>query len=84
MSLLVTSEILGLFFNTLTDNDRYSLCNSEYVLQLIQMIFSKRKKSFSQFFCKFLKFTSNFEHSGKKNDSHSLCIYEVTDCEKSG
>ena len=71
MSLLVTSEILALFFNTLTDNDRYSLCNSEYVPQLIQMIFSKRKKSFSQFFCKFLKFTSNFEHSGKKNDSHS-------------
>ena len=32
MSMLVKSEILGLFFNTVTADDKYSLRNSENLL----------------------------------------------------
>ena len=32
MSMLVKSEILGLFFNTVTADDKYSLQNSENLL----------------------------------------------------
>ena len=37
MSLFVKSEILGLFVNTLTADDKYSLHNSENLTQPIQM-----------------------------------------------
>ena len=37
MFILLICGILGLFFNTLTANENYSLCNSENLLQLIQM-----------------------------------------------
>ena len=40
--------------------------------------------TFSQFFAAFLKFTSNFEHFEKQDDVHSLCIFQVTDCERRG
>ena len=37
MSLFVKSEILGLFVNTLTADDKYSLHNSKNLTQPIQM-----------------------------------------------
>ena len=58
-SLLVISEILWLFINTLTADEKYSLRNRENLLQLIQMILSEKQKSFNQFLAAFLKFTSN-------------------------
>ena len=51
MSLLVIGQILGLFVNTLTPDDKYSLRNSEFLLQTIEMQLSKKQKTFSQFFC---------------------------------
>ena len=60
MSLLVIGQILGLFVNTLTPDDKYSLRNSEFLLQPIEMQLSKKQKTFSQFFANFLKITSNF------------------------
>ena len=78
MSLLVMSEILRLFINTLTADDSYFVHNKEHLRQLIQMQFSKKQKSFYQNFGTFLKFTSNFEQFEKKNDSHSICISEIT------
>ena len=60
MSLLVIGQILGLFVNTLTPDDKYSLRNSEFLLQTIEMQLSKKQKTFSQFFANFLKITSNF------------------------
>ena len=60
MSLLVIGQILGLFVNTLTTDDKYSLRNSEFLLQTIEMQLSKKQKTFSQFFANFLKITSNF------------------------
>ena len=51
MSLLVIFEILELFVNTLTPNDKYSLCNSEYLPQRIQMQLSKKRRNVFSFFC---------------------------------
>ena len=46
---------------------------------------SQKKQTFSQFFSAFLKCNLNFEHFQKKKDeSHSLCISEITDHEKHG
>ena len=59
MSLLVISEILWLFINTLTADEKYSFRNRENLLPAIQMILSKKQKIFNQFLAAFLKFTSN-------------------------
>ena len=44
MPLLVICEILGHFVNTLTPDDKYSLRNSEPLLQPIQTQLSKKQK----------------------------------------
>ena len=74
MSLLLLSEILGLFVNIMTAYDRYSLPNSENLVQPIQMQLSQKQKTFSQSFATFLKTTSNFQ---KKDDPHSFCVFEI-------
>ena len=51
MSVLVTSEIIGLFF---------ILCNSENLRQPNQMQLSKKQKTFSEYSPPFLKSTSIF------------------------
>ena len=66
MSLLVISEILGLFVNTLSSYDKYSLCNSENLWQPIQMLLAKKQKTYFEFFAPFLKSTSNCEYFEKK------------------
>ena len=66
MSFLVTCEILRLFVNTLTVDDKYSLRNRENLRQTIEMQFSKKQRSFKWYFTGFLKSTSNFEHFEKK------------------
>ena len=60
------SGILGLFVNTLTGDDKYSLRNSENLQQPIQMQLSNKQRTFFQFFALFLKSTSNFKLFGKK------------------
>ena len=57
MSLLVISEILELFVNTLSSDDSYSSHKRENFLQTIQMQLSKKLKTFYQFFIAFLKST---------------------------
>ena len=71
-----------MFVNTLTANDKYSLLNRRNLTQPIQVLLSDKVKSFSQFFCAFLKFTLNFEHFQKKDDPHSRCISEIAVSEK--
>ena len=53
MSLLVICGILGLFINTLTEDDKYFLRNSENLPQPIQMQISKKQKTFSQVLLRF-------------------------------
>ena len=84
MSLLVIWEILGHFVNALTADDKYSLCNSENLLQLIQMQLPRKLKTLSEIFAPFIKYISYFKHFEKKDEPQSLCIYEITGYESLG
>ena len=64
--MLVLCKISGLFLNTLTDDDKYSLLYRDNLTQPIQILLSQKQKTFSQFFSGFLKRTLNFEHFQKK------------------
>ena len=66
MPLLVISEILGLFINTLTADVQYFLPNTEYLLEPIKIQLSKEKSFFSQFSVVFVKFASNFKQFEKR------------------
>ena len=66
MSLLVISEILGLFVNPMSTYDKYSLPNRDNLPQPIQMHVSKRGKTFSQFFAAFPETKSNFQDFEQK------------------
>ena len=48
------------------------------------MQLSKKQETFSEFFFGFLKYSLNFEHLQKKDDSQSSDISEITDSEKHG
>ena len=65
-SLLVIREILRLFVNTFTPNDKYSFLNREYLTQRIHMYLSKLQKHTSEIFSPFLKSRLNFEHIQEK------------------
>ena len=64
--MLVLCKILGLFVNTLSEDDRYCLLYKDNLLQQIQILLSQKQKTFSQFFSPFLKSTLNFQHFQKK------------------
>ena len=82
MSPLVLRKILGVFVNISTADDKYRVQYCENLPVPIQMQLSQNRKNVSQFFVPFLKSTSNFQHFGRKDDRHSWCICEITDCEK--
>ena len=65
-SLLVIREILRLFVNTFTPNDKYSFLNREYLTQRIHMYLSQLHKHSSEIFSPFLKSRLNFEHIQEK------------------
>ena len=46
------------------------------------MELSQKPKPFSQFFIAFLNSTSNSEYCGKKDERHSVSIFEIIDCKK--
>ena len=64
--MLVLCKILGLFVNTLSEDDKYCLLYNDNLLQPIQILLSQKQKTFSEFFSAFLKSTLNFEHFEKK------------------
>ena len=64
--MLVLCKILGLFVNTLSEDDRYCLLYKDNLTQPIQILLSQKQKTFSQFFSPFLKSTLNFERFQKK------------------
>ena len=64
--MLVLCKILGLFVNTLSEDERYCLLYKDNLLQPIQILLSQKQKTFSQFFSPFLKSTLNFERFQKK------------------
>ena len=62
----MTWKTLTPFFKTLTADDMYSLLSRDNLKQPNQMHLSQKQKTFPQFFCAFLKSTSNFQDSEKK------------------
>ena len=76
--MLVLCKLSGLFLNTLTDDDKYSLLYRDNLTQPIQILLSQKQKTFSEFFSAFLKSTLNLEHFQKNDDPHSRCICEIT------
>ena len=81
-SLLVICKISRTFPNTLSGDGKYSLFNRDNLKQPIQMQFSLKQKTFSNFFAAFLKSSFNFEDFFKKGDPHCWCISEITDPQK--
>ena len=65
-NLLVICKIWGLFVNSLTADDKFSLFNRHNITQTIQMQLSKKEISFFGFFTESLKSKSTFEHFEKK------------------
>ena len=78
---LVRSEVLGQFVNTLTANSKHSRQNRENLSQQVPMLTSLKLKSCSRLFIAFLKSTLNFEFLEEKYQSHSLSIMEIINCE---
>ena len=70
MSLLVICKILALFVNTLAADDKYSLLNRHNLWQPLQMQLYRKQKHFLNFFARFRKSRSIFEHFQKKDDPH--------------
>ena len=73
--MLVLHKILRLFVETLTDDDKHSLLYRDNLMQPIQILLSQKQKTFSELFSSFSKSTLNFEHSRKKHDPHSRCLF---------
>ena len=82
MSVLVVSKILRPFVNALTADDKCSLDKRELLKKAIQIQLSKELKTFSIFFVAVPKSLLNFEHLLKKDEPHSLCIFEMIDAER--
>ena len=69
--MLVLCKSLRLLVKTLTEDEKYSLLYRENLTEPIQILLSQKRKTFSEFFCAFSKFTLNFEHFQEKYDPHS-------------
>ena len=77
-------EILRLFLNALTADDKYS---SNYMQNLQQQFLaplSHKQKTFPGFLIEFLKCAWNLEHFQKKDEYPSLIISEIIDTERRG
>ena len=77
-------EILRLFVNALTADDKYSGSNMQTLWQQFETPLSLKQKTFSGFFIAFLKCAWNLEHFPKKDKYPSLIISEIIDAERRG
>ena len=80
---LVRSEVLEQFVNTMTAVYNYFLFNLENLPQQVQTLISLKAKTFSRSFIASLKCTLNLEYFEKKDQSHSLSITEINNCRTS-
>ena len=77
-------EILRLFVNALTTDDKYSGSNMLNLPQQFQTPLSQKQKTFSGLLIAFPKSTLNLEHFQKKDQYPSLIISEIIDAERRG
>ena len=75
-------EILRLFVNALTADDKYSDSNMQNFPQQFQTPLSQKQKTLSGFFIALLKCAWNLEHFPKKDEYSSLIISEIIDAER--
>ena len=80
----VLYEILRLFVNALTADDKYSGSNMKNLLQQFQTPLSQKQQTFSRFFNAFLKCAWNLEHFQKRHEYPSLIISEIIDAKRRG
>ena len=80
---LVGSEVLGQFVNTITAVYNYIRQNLENLRQQVQTQKSLKPKIFSGFFFPLMNSTLNLEYFEKKDQSHSLIITEINNCKTS-
>ena len=80
----VWCEILRLFVNALTADDKYSGSNMQNLKQQFQMPASQKQKIFSGTFIAFVKCAWNLEHFRKKDEYSSLIISKIIDAERRG
>ena len=80
----VWCEILRLFVNALTVDDKYSDSNMQNFPQQFQTPLSQKQKTFSRLFIAFLKCAWNLEHFQKRDEYPSLIISEIIDAQRRG
>ena len=84
MSPSVWYEILSLFVNALTVDDKYSGSNMQNLRQQFQTPWSGKQMIFAGFFIAFLKCAWNLKHFQKKDEYPSLIISEIIDAVRRG
>ena len=77
-------EILRLFVNALTADDKYSGSNMQNLPQQFQTPLSRKQNTFSGVFIAFLKCARNLQHFQKKDEYPSLIISEIIQAERRG
>ena len=83
-SAIVGIEILTLFVNTLTTDEKYSRRNMLNFTQQLEAPFSQKQKNFSRFFIAFLKCALNLEHLEKIDEYPRRVISKIIDSERGG
>ena len=84
ISILLRSEILGLFGNTLIADHMYSRHRCEKLRQKVQTVLSQKERPFPQSFFGVPESTQNFAPFEKRDQLDSLNISEVIDPNKCG
>ena len=77
-------EILRLFVNALTADDKYSDSNMRNLPQQFRTPATQKQNSSSGLFNNFLKWAWNLEHFQKKDEYPSLIISEIIDAKRRG
>ena len=77
-------EILRLFVNTLTSDDKYSGSNMQNLAQQFKTPLSQKQNTCSGLFIEFLKCAWNLEHLQEKDEYPSLIVSEIIDAERRG
>ena len=83
-SALVWSEILRIFVNTLTADDKYWRHYMKNLRQQFETPLAQKQKTFSGLFIGFLKCAWSLEHFQKGDEYPRLIISEITDAERRG
>ena len=77
-------EILQLFVNILTTDDKYSSRNIQNLTQQLQTTISQKQKTFYRLFITYVKSRTSSDDFVKKDESTRLSFYDIFDAEKSG